>query len=109
MTLLMLDYDGEIPDDFEFRLRYLSRVCQWGLPLEVRLDKTRRGWHGLIQVNRALSYSHTVAAQAILGSHWCREAHNLQRALIPESQLPDFWRARRNVLYSQHDHSRAMR
>ena len=100
MTLLYLDYDGELPPDLTWRI---VRNCSlWGWPIVgVRIDRTRNGWHVIVGVRRRIEPALIVAAQAILGSHDKREAYNLMRVQSLD-RVPRFWRARWNVLYSSH-------
>lgn len=100
MTLLYLDLDGDIPKGFLFRLYRCVRL--WGWPLEaVRYDRTARGWHVVVGINRRLTPAVIVAAQAILGSDLKREAFNLMR-VQQLRHMPAFWRSRFNVLYARH-------
>lgn len=99
-TLLYLDVDGEIPRPFLFRLFHCLRLWRW--PVQgIRFDRTARGWHVVVGVERRLSPAMVVAAQAILGSDLKREAFNLMR-VQQFRRLPAFWRRRFNVLYSSH-------
>lgn len=98
MTLLKLDFDGPIPRGFLFRLRHCAKLWQWDVEA-IRYDKTRRGWHVTVAINKKISPALIVAAQACLGSDLKREAFNLMRV----QQLPrGYFRARWNVLYQSH-------
>lgn len=101
MSKLLCDYDGPVPDDLVFRIRHLAKTLHWRIGA-VRIDKTRRGHHVVIDVRKRLDFAIVVAAQAVLGSDPHRELHNLKRALV-QDVLPAFWRARSNTLFSQHD------
>ncbi len=58
------------------------RLGQYGLKAKwTRYDRTKRGWHVLIRINRWLEPKETVALQAILGSDPAREVYNLIRAM----------------------------
>lgn len=100
MPLLYVDIDGALPPDMLERIRWTCAVLQWPVA-GVRMDRTRRGWHVVVNVRRRLAPLQIVAAQAVLGSDPRRETFNLQRATAYES-LPRFWRARWNVLYDRH-------
>jgi hypothetical protein len=102
MTALMLDYDGPLPQDLIYRIRYLAQTLHWRIG-EVRVDKTRRGYHVVVDVKKRLPFAIVVAAQALLGSDVRREIYNLRRAVVWDL-LPAFWRARCNVLYGEHEH-----
>jgi hypothetical protein len=97
VTRLLLDFDGPLPRWLEWRVRTLCLHCGW--PVEwMRIDRSRRGWHVVIQLRRRLAPASIVAAQAILGSDWRREVFNLRRArMVP--RLDPYWRTRWNVLY----------
>lgn len=100
MTLLYLDFDGPIPAGFLDRVTWCAQI--WGWPLEaVRYDRTRRGWHVVVGVRKRLTPALIVAAQAVLGSDYKREAFNLMR-VQGLAHVPPFWRGRWNVLYSHH-------
>jgi hypothetical protein len=106
MTDLRLDFDGDIPTDFEYRLRFFGQRMRW-YHGDVRYDRTAHGWHVVVPVQLLdgtaleLPFPIVVAAQAILGSDWKREAFNLARAAQIED-VPDFWRQRANTLYAEH-------
>jgi hypothetical protein len=70
-------------------------------PVLLRTDRTRRGWHVLIKLSRALQPAETVAVQALLGSDSRRESLNLMRAMSVVRRDPGpFWRRRWNLLFS---------
>lgn len=83
-ALLLLDYDTyESYRDAPQRLRFLAywldvpqRACRLS-----RL-RTRRGWHLIVYYRgvKRFTAAQIVAAQAIAGSDWRREAFNLVRA-----------------------------
>lgn len=94
--------------DFDFRRtpRFLSiftllRMC--GLHVQyMRDDRTRKGWHRIIQIRERLSPSELVALQALCGSDRRREGLNLMRVLRSrERGMSDFEGARWNILYSR--------
>ena len=64
-------------------MRELSRELRlFGLlPKWVRYDRTNRGWHIIIRVNRDLVPLEVVALQTVLGSDRKREAFNLARVM----------------------------
>jgi hypothetical protein len=102
MTDLRLDFDGEIPEEFYYRLRFLGVRMGWTYG-DVRYDRTARGWHVVISVAQDVPFPVVVAAQAILGSDWQRESFNLARAMCIDV-VPDFWKVRSNTLYAEHQH-----
>jgi len=99
-TLLYLDFDGALPRDIMARIAWCVRVWEWTVEA-VRLDRTRRGWHVIVGVHQQVDPARMVAAQAILGSDYKREAFNLMR-VTNLAHVPPFWRERWNVLYSHH-------
>lgn len=100
MTLLYLDFDGRLPAQLLDRITACAKL--WGWPLEaVRMDRTARGWHVVIGVNKRVAPYYIVAAQAILGSDPHREAFNLMR-VQGLADRPAYWRRRWNVLYATH-------
>lgn len=76
--------------------RYHRLRPQW-----VRIDKTRRGWHVVVQVRRRLSAQRVVMVQALLGSDWKRELFNSAR-VFRTRHVPPMWRDRWNVLFTRH-------
>lgn len=98
-TLLLCDYDfRRVP-----RLRPMFAVLRTiGLrPAWVRTDRTRRGWHVIIKLTRALLPAETVAVQTLLGSDSRRESLNLMRAMsVARTNPGKFWRGRWNLLFS---------
>lgn len=67
------------------------------VPLFVRCDRTRRGWHIVIRWSRKFQPIEHVAIQAILGSDYRRETLNLMRVLSgPRGAGTKRW----NLLYS---------
>lgn len=63
------------------RLPVVLRMLRLYPPLSLRLDRTRRGWHVLVQLAVRLYPAETVALQLALGSDPNREVLNLRRAL----------------------------
>lgn len=99
----MLDYDVSVPDDFLYRVRLLTHVMDWRVR-STRIDRTRRGYHAIIELRESVPFIEIVAAQAILGSDPRREAFNLRRArTIAAGGVPAFWIARANTLYGAHE------
>lgn len=102
MTLLYLDLDGASAlRGVERRIFFLCRTMKWKVEA-VRYDRTARGWHVVIAIKQRIAAPFMVAAQAVLGSDWRREAFNLSRVRQLRSKSP-YWRARWNVLYHSHD------
>lgn len=77
----MSDFDtGASPPRYEQRLNHLAHHT--GLrPIWQELDRTRHGWHLIVKWNRRLQPAEIIAIQAILGSDYKREIHNLMRAM----------------------------
>jgi hypothetical protein len=98
MTNLLLDFDGPLPADIDWRLmevcRCLGLRARW-----CRVGASRRGWHIVLAVSARLSPPVIVALQAILGSDWRREMFNLYRVRRLR-RVPASWRDKWNVLYS---------
>lgn len=103
MSLLYLDFDGALPADLMQRIVRFGRIVSWRIRA-VRIDKTARGFHVVVDVARRLSPLTIVASQAILGSDRNRETFNLDRARKLH-RVPAEWRNQWNVLY--HSHNRA--
>ena len=76
----LCDYDGDLPKDIADRVHSLARMLdarvEW-----MRIDRTARGWHLVVEWNRDFEPAQTIALQAILGSDPKREALNLWRVL----------------------------
>lgn len=101
MTRLLLDFDSPtLPRGWFARLLTVCRTQRTRI-VSVECDRTRHGWHVIVVVSGRWSLMRIVAAQAIIGSDWRRESHNLSRAVLAP-RLPKFWRDRSNVLYAQH-------
>lgn len=100
MTLLYLDFDGAIPNDIVSRITWCARLWQWRVEA-IRIDRTRNGFHVVVGVRQKIEPALIVAAQAVLGSDYKREAYNLMRVQSLPRVSP-FWRERWNVLYSHH-------
>lgn len=101
MTYLRCDYDGRIPRDvMAARLVMVARLhrlrVRW-----VRFDRTRNGYHMVVNVAQRVALSRVILLQALLGSDWKREAFNSARVLDTRN-VPLFWRQRVNVLYIRH-------
>jgi hypothetical protein len=93
----LCDYDGPLPRDVDWRIKALAHHCGLGVAW-VRYDRTRRGWHVIIQTRQRIAPGFLVAMQAILGSDWRREMFNVQRARRLRRVDP-WWRDHWNVLY----------
>lgn len=103
MTTLKCDFDGRIPRQFIERLTFVCRVQRCSV-LNLRIDRTRHGYHAIIEVTGRMNMTRTVLVQALLGSDWKRETFNSRRA-IAWRNVPAFWRNRANVLYVRHHRS----
>lgn len=102
----MVDYDTDIPRDFDVRLRAI--VAGHRLTVErVGIFRTHRGYHVAIAVRNRIGFTRCVLLQALLGSDWKRELFNSRRALAWR-HVPAFWRDRANVLYQRHYHGVAL-
>lgn len=102
---IMCDYDGRIPADLTERLQMIVRVERLRVEF-VRIDRTRHGYHMVVECRNRIAPMRLVLIQALLGSDWKREAFNAQRVKWLRS-IPTFWRSRWNVLY--HTHHRRVR
>ena len=82
------------------RVRPLWAVCRiiGAHPKTIRFDRTRRGWHVVIELSEWFSPLEVVAMQAVLGSDARREALNLMRVLSEYGRLGE---KRWNILYSR--------
>lgn len=107
--LALLDIDERhIPHDLIIRCRALlgcqpDSVRDAGILYRIRRMRSTAHWHVVIESNGLrLTPAETVALQAILGSHWRREAFNLTRACVLKS-APRVWRTRWNVLYCRQE------
>lgn len=100
MTLLYCDYDRKAAPHV---VAWITTCCKrWNWPIEaIRYDKTRRGWHVIVGIRKAIPFPLVIAAQAIFGSDPKRESFNLMRAQELDG-LPDYWQKRANVLYVAH-------
>jgi hypothetical protein len=78
MTTLKVDYDGKIPDDWQERFGRIARVFNSRICC-LLFRRTARGYHVECQLSRRLAPCYIVAAQAIAGSDWRREAFNIDR------------------------------
>ncbi len=99
--LAMLDYDARaVP-----RLHRIWAVCRIvGLrPSRIRTDRTARGWHVLVWLDKRLTSGELTAFQSLCQSDWKREALNLMRVVsIRRTRINDgFWAARWNILFSE--------
>jgi len=76
---LLLDFDsGRCPAlERMFRLFHFLDLR----PLYIRMDRTRRGWHWIIQLRSFCFPLETVALQMALGSDLKRETYNLVRVM----------------------------
>lgn len=97
----MLDYDTRaVP-----RLQRIWAICRIvGLrPSTIRTDKTARGWHVLVWLDKRLTSGELAAFQALCQSDWKREALNLMRIVsIRRARIRDgFWASRWNILFSE--------
>jgi hypothetical protein len=103
--MLKIDVDEpRIPHEFFVRCRALlgclpDDAVAAGALFRLRRFRSTHHWHVIIESDCVrLTRAETVALQAILGSHWRREAFNLLRA-ITVSDAPQAWSKRWNVLY----------
>lgn len=94
--------------DFDFRrvprLGPMWAVCRIvGLrPRSIRTDRTRRGWHVIVELNERLQAAELVALQAVLGSDNRRECLNLMRVIgMRKHPVSPFWRRRWNLLFER--------
>lgn len=90
---LLCDWDVPHPPTLPMIWRVLAR--QGLRPVFIEYDRTARGWHGRIVVNRALTSGETVALQLLLCSDRYREGFNLHRVL--SGARPRDW----NILFEK--------
>lgn len=100
ITRILCDYDGEIPLDFDTRLQMVARIHRLRVQT-VRFDKTRNGFHLVLECRNRISPIRVVLIQALLGSDWKRETFNSQR-VMSLGKVSSFWKTRWNVLYHTH-------
>ena len=97
---LLLDFDqGRTPS-----LRAVWAACRIvGVrPEWVRHDRTKRGWHVVIQLRESLLPGEQIALQAVMGSDRRRETLNLMRAVAVRRADPGVkWRNRWQLLFSE--------
>lgn len=77
--LTMCDYDSQWRPSIS-RIYRLAQMLEM-TPRYIREDRTRHGWHMLIEWSRRLSPLEQVAIQAVLGSDLQRESYNLARVM----------------------------
>jgi hypothetical protein len=100
---ILLDFDSSRTPS----LRTLwSLLSLWGLrPRFVCDTRTRRGWHRIIGLSKALPPAERIAAQCCLGSDLKREALNLMRVLSFCRTPPNcFALSRWNILFERKLH-----
>jgi hypothetical protein len=73
----------------------IARLCQIR-PRVIRIDRTRHGWHMVIEWDRNFTPWQIVALQCVLGSDRRREAYNLARVFSGKSR-----NRRWNLLFSE--------
>jgi hypothetical protein len=78
VTIIKVDYDGRIPHDWQERFGRISRAFNVRI-LSVLFRRTARGYHVECRITGRVTAVALVAAQAIAGSDWRREAFNLSR------------------------------
>lgn len=78
--LTLCDYDRPHKPATWYHVARVARMIN-ARPLWMRLDRTKNGWHMVIQWNREFSAVEVVALQAALGSDVKREAYNLGRVM----------------------------
>ena len=97
MTILKLDFDGmsllEVMKSFQRDRRLLRMMRTHKISkCEIKLYKTRRGFHVYVNVFKKMSDHSVVFWQVVLGSDVEREIFNLQRIL---KRIPNW-----NVLFN---------
>lgn len=103
MTVLKLDGDSpRYPARWFFRAQWLARRMGWRIVYQAMSRSTNGGWHGELGIAGRVPMLQVIAAQAIIGSDWAREAYNLRRATSPAFAASPLWRQRTNVLYERH-------
>ena len=97
---MLLDFDSVTPSDLLERVRFVCALHR--LTVEwLRVDRTRHGWHVIVQVRQRVALLRLAAIQAVLGSDWKREAFNTARA-VRSRHLGPMWRHRLNILFTRH-------
>lgn len=96
------DFDGPIPRDTEWRIRFAAWTIGFTVKY-VRFDRTRNGWHMIVETRERFTPTELVLLQSLLGSDWKREVYNARRARTLSRQ-PALWRRapRWNTLYTRH-------
>jgi len=82
-------------------LRINSKFRAMGLPegySAIRFNRSKRGWHTVILLRKAISPVERVAMESILGDDPMRAAMNLARARN-EKRMPRYWKQRWNIFY----------
>lgn len=75
---LRLDFDRKRPPVIEDALYLVCRYCGWNITA-LSWRRTENGWHVEVFLVRPITPLRAIAAQAILGSDWRREALNLAK------------------------------
>lgn len=102
MVTLKVDYDGRIPARCLERVAVVCRVHRLRV-VAVAFRRTAHGYHMTVEATGRVSFMRQVLIQSLLGSDWKREMYNSRRA-VAWRNVPPFWRARANVLYTRHYH-----
>lgn len=106
MTRILCDFDGRLPRDLTARLSFVARALELRVAY-YRIDKTRHGFHVIVECGARLSPVEIVLTQTLLGSDWKRETFNARRVRLLK-QYPRFWGKRWNVLYGTHTRNVAL-
>lgn len=89
------------------RLRPMWAVCRIVnlRPRAIRTDRTRRGWHVIIEFSRAFTREQLLALQCVfcgfLKGDFNREALNCMRvfAIADDPTIANYWKRRWNILF----------
>jgi hypothetical protein len=100
MTVLKCDFDGRFPAGICNRLGFIARQNRVRV-IDLRIDRTRHGWHLTARLSGRVSPLRLVLMQALCGSDYRRECYNGVRAMRLRGTSP-FWRDRFNQLFTNH-------
>lgn len=97
---LMLDYDTKRCPKLA---TFYAKAHIIGFKIQyIQFERSRRGWHITIVLNRDLDPAVRVALQALMGSDNNRETLNLMRVIGMIDNPPNkFWQKRWNLFYER--------
>lgn len=82
-------------------ITFINSICRiiGVTPKNYCYQRTRRGWHIIIELMEKLEHAELIAFQCILGDDPMRGALNLMRERNIKG-ANEFWKSRSNILYS---------